>query len=92
MKQINTFEPLRVQVAKLAVLEQLRREWPNPVDLTPETLSHSISNGAILKAASELREEGFILYEALLLSSVFGYRLVDAALTRRGQLHVNETG
>ena len=90
MKQCNTIDSLEVEGVKLSVLEQLQREWPNPIDLTPDTLALSLTNNVILEAASELREDGFISYEALLFSSVFGYRLVDAALTRRGQLRLGE--
>ena len=89
MNRANTIDISEVDEAKLSVLELLQREWPNTIDLTPDTLAQPLSNRVMLEAASELREDGFISYEALLLSSVFGYRLVDAALTRRGQLHMS---
>ena len=91
MKGTNTIDSLDVQGAKQAVLEHLQREWPNSMDLTSRTLVQALTDRAFQQAVSELREDGFIVYEALLLSSLRGYRLVDAALTRRGQLHMSET-
>lgn len=75
-----------VENAKRAIVEQLRREWPNPTTVTPQTLAGRVADRVFVMAASQLQEDGLIMYEALLIGAGPVPQLVDAALTRRGQL------
>ena len=75
-----------VESARRAIVEQLRREWPYPASVTPQTLPERVPDRVFVEAAARLQEEGLIMYEALLIGAGPVPQLIDAALTRRGQL------
>ena len=75
-----------LESAKRAILEQLRREWPYPATITPKTLGQRVADRVFVQAASELQEDGLLMYEALLIGAGPVPQLLEAALTRRGQL------
>lgn len=75
-----------VEIARKAIVEQLRREWPYAASLTPHTIAGRVADAVFVEAAAGLMEEGLIMYEALLVGAGPSPRLVDAVLTRRGQL------
>ena len=79
-----------VASARRAIVEQLRREWPDPQTVTPQTLPQRIPDRVFIEAAARLQEDGLIMYEALLIGAGPAPQLIDAALTRRGQLWRDE--
>lgn len=79
-----------VEGARRAIIERLRREWPYPLSITPLTLLERVPDHIFVEAAAALQEDGLIMYEALLVGAGPLPRLVDAALTRRGQLWEDE--
>lgn len=81
-----------VEHARTAIVEQLRREWPYPLTVTPQTLPERVPDRAFIEAAAGLQEDGLIMYEALLIGASPVPQLIDAALTRRGQLWEGEAG
>ena len=75
-----------IGTARKAIVEQLRREWPYPLTITPQNIAERVSDRVFIEAAKGLQEEGLIMYEALLIGAGPAPQLLDAALTRRGQL------
>ena len=71
---------------KRAILDQLRHEFPYPVTVTPLTWAERAADSAFVAAAASLQEDGLIMYEALLIGSGPVPQLLEAALTRRGQM------
>ena len=61
----SRFDP--VESARRAIVEQLRREWPYPSSITPQTLAERVPDRVFVEAAARLQEEGLIMYEALLI-------------------------
>jgi len=80
-----------IESARRAIVEQLRREWPYPLTVTPQTLTERVPDRVFIDAAKGLQEEGLIMYEALLIGAGPAPQLLDAALTRRGQLLESES-
>jgi len=81
-----------VERARRSIVDQLRREWPYPLTVTPETLGERVPHRAFVEAAARLQEDGLIMYEALLIGAGPVPQLIDAALTRRGQLWQSGAG
>ena len=79
-----------IAVARRALLERLEPEWPFALTLTPADLSERVADRAFIAAAARLQEEGLLMYEALLIGAGPAPRLIDAALTRRGQLREDD--
>ena len=82
-------EPSRrdtVDRARRAIIDQLRREYPYPLTVTPLTLPERAADSIFVEAAATLQEEGLIMYEALLIGAGPVPQLLEAALTRRGQM------
>ena len=82
----GTSQPVAIDSARRAIVEQLRREWPYPYTITPQTLPERVPDRVFVEAAARLQEDGLIMYEALLIGAGPVPQLIDAALTRRGQL------
>ncbi len=78
--------PDALDSTRRAIVEQLRREWPFPLTVTPQTLPERVPDRVFVEAAARLQEDGLIMYEALLIGAGPVPQLIDAALTRRGQL------
>jgi len=75
-----------IERTRRAILDQLRREYPYPLTVTPLTLAERAPDSAFVEAAATLQEEGLIMYEALLIGAGPVPQLLEAALTRRGQM------
>lgn len=86
MDQGGTEQHDAIASARRAIVEQLRREWPYPLTVTPQTLPERVPDRVFVEAAARLQEDGLIMYEALLIGAGPVPQLIDAALTRRGQL------
>lgn len=86
MEQDKLSRSQTIDRAKRAILDQLRREYPYPLTLTPLTLAERAADSIFVEAAATLQEEGLIMYEALLIGSGPVPQLLEAALTRRGQM------
>ena len=71
--------------AREAILARLRREWPDSLDLTAQSLVPAVRNSDFLAACVALQDEGMIMYEALLVGTGPSPMLVAAVLTRKGQ-------
>ena len=86
-------EPSRgetIDRTKRAIIDQLRREYPYPLTVTPLTLAERAADSAFVEAAASLQEDGLIMYEALLIGAGPVPQLLEAALTRRGQMTQSE--
>ena len=81
-----------IDSARRAIVEQLRREWPYPLTVTPQTLAERVADRVFVEAAARLQEDGLIMYEALLLGAGPVPQLIEATLTRRGQLWQDGAG
>ena len=71
-----------------AVARLLQASWPAFVTLTPELVSidpESDARDGLLHTIQLLTDSGLITYEALVMSSDHGLRVVDVALTARGR-------
>jgi hypothetical protein len=86
MNENGMAQPDAIESARSAIIEQLRREWPYPLTITPQTLPARVPDRVFIEAAARLQEDGLIMYEALLIGAGPSPQLIDAALTRRGQL------
>ncbi|KHL26678.1 hypothetical protein PK98_02620 [Croceibacterium mercuriale] len=67
------------------MLQHLRRDWPDSVDLSARTLGNGITTDDFLAAAVALQDDGLIMYEALLVGTGPAPLLMAAVLTRKGQ-------
>jgi hypothetical protein len=74
-----------INTAREAILDHLRWVWPDSVDVTAQSLSGRTSTAGLLAACIALRDEGLIMYEALLVGTEPSPKLIAAALTRKGQ-------
>jgi hypothetical protein len=70
--------------ARDAILQRLRRDWPDSADIFARELD-GIGTDAFIGAAVALQDEGLIMYEALLVGTGPSPLLVSAVLTRKGQ-------
>jgi hypothetical protein len=69
-------------------VSELQRSWPVLVTLTSSTLGLEYpgeSTLMFLEAIRDLTDSGMVTCEAIIISSVDGPRIVDAALTARGR-------
>jgi hypothetical protein len=71
--------------ARNAILQHLRRDWPDSVDLSARALGTGIATDDFLAAAVALQDDGLIMYEALLVGTGPAPLLMAAVLTRKGQ-------
>ena len=67
-----------------ALLDYLRREWPDSVDVVAKEVAPGASAGDFFEACTSLQHEGLIMYEALVLGVGPSPKLLAAALTRKG--------
>jgi len=74
-----------IGTARTAILQHLRRDWPDSVDLNARTLGTAIGTDDFLAAAVALQDDGLIMYEALLVGTGPTPLLLAAVLTRKGQ-------
>jgi hypothetical protein len=74
-----------IHAAREAILCSLNEAWPDSVDLSARFLSIRASTADFLAASVELRDEGLIMYEALIVGTERSPKLIAAALTRKGQ-------
>jgi hypothetical protein len=73
-----------VSLAREALLNHLRREWPDSVDVAALQIAPGLSGTDFLKACSALLDDGLIMYEALLTGVGPSPRLLAAVLTVKG--------
>ena len=71
--------------ARQALLNHLRREWPNSVDLAARQIAPGVCNADFLRACMALQDDGLIMYEALLINVGPSPKLLAAVLTFKGQ-------
>jgi hypothetical protein len=74
-----------IYAAREAILDHLREVWPDSVDLSAQSLSERTATADFLSACVALRDEGLIMYEAMLVGTEPSPKLIAAALTRKGQ-------
>ncbi|WP_347303428.1 hypothetical protein V5740_02040 [Croceibacterium sp. TMG7-5b_MA50] len=72
-------------MARAAILQHLRRDWPDSTDVVARDLGAALDTDAFIGAAVALQDEGLIMYEALLVGTGPSPLLVSAVLTRKGQ-------
>jgi hypothetical protein len=82
--------PVREGFASIqySIVSELQRSWPVLVTLTSSTLGLEYpgeSTLMFLEAIRDLTDSGMVTCEAIIISSVDGPRIVDAALTARGR-------
>ena len=58
-----------IPAAREAIIDHLRGVWPDSVDVTAQSLSGHTSTADFLAACVALRDEGLIMYEALLVGT-----------------------
>lgn len=77
-----------LSAAELDVLDYLERRWPTPATVASSIFAPNADDAAkhiFIETVQRLSDNGFILYEAYLVSASSGTRFIDAMITARGR-------